>query len=676
MNKYEILPVKRIKNRQLFIMCFLFVWLVWSKRADAAAIQNGKTYALFINGISSDAAGTDAVNGVSGALKKNKLYNSDFIDDYVCYDTKTNPIPGSKFKSYIREAYSVSTSNDLCIFYYFGHTFNGMGLSTTFDTSSKIYDSVPFFTLAEELSKVNCGTMLVILDCCFSENFIEHGIMLLNEKERDKFVVLTSSLSDEESQFKKNEYSRFSKAMYSGLSTDNVSLYADMDHNQVVTAKELYDYLYVRMADDLLEVKGLWWKENVWEDQMPRLYPEDSEFPIYSNQELIDESGNEDQTIQNLSSEAVKIVSKIKSMPYIGGTLCRRSVLLSDEGYIRMDSLSLCGILGASYIDMDFDGENEILSVTYEPSDIMGGKENSLRLCVLEKNTEGWRQCAETEILSTDREENYTDVSSINEGSPCKRAATVFVRKYKGNVEVFFESYYEGVFATGQGWFLRGYHYNGSSFSQIEETKEMNWEGSPIYLLWSESEDNIALYFAAETAAMIKRYRALGFTSDIITTEVMSPDYIDKAYRMISIHTDCTTSWDVINAWYGEKNTPLDAFQFYIDDSSADVPENLEETYSVQEIDDEDDSTEYILPGAATEYLDDIIQCFDSDKAQLAINEIYARHGRVFITPQNDEYFRQKSWYQPDPEKTDEQILAELNDFETHNMDLLISKLQ
>lgn len=676
MNKYEILPVKRIKNRQLFIMCFLFVWLVWSKRADAAAIQNGKTYALFINGISSDAAGTDAVNGVSGALKKNQLYNSDFIDDYVCYDTKTNPIPGSKFKSYIREAYSVSTSNDLCIFYYFGHTFNGMGLSTTFDTSSKIYDSVPFFTLAEELSKVNCRTMLVILDCCFSENFIEHGIMLLNEKERDKFVVLTSSLSDEESQFKKNEYSRFSKAVYSGLSTDNVSLYADMDHNQVVTAKELYDYLYVQMADDLLEVKGLWWKENVWEDQMPRLYPGDSEFPIYSNQELIDESGNEDQTIQNLSSEAVKIVSKIKSMPYIGGTLCRQSVLLSDEGYIRLDNLTLGGILGASYIDMDFDGKNEILSVTYEPSDIMEGTENTLRLSVLKNIGKEWSLYAETEIVSTDWEGNYVDVSEIGEGSANNYTATVFIRKYKGNVEIFFESYCEGVFATGQSWLLRGYRYNGNSFSLIEETEGIEWGGSPIDLLWSGTDEMIENYFSTEDAAMIRRYRTLGFTADKITTEVMSSDYIDEAYRIISIHRDYTISQDIINAWYGEKNTPLDAFQFYIDDSSATVSEILEETYSGQEIDGEESSTEYILPEAATEYLDSIISYMDSDEAQLAINEIYARHGRVFVTPQNDEYFRQKSWYQPDPEKTDEQILAELNDFETYNMDLLISKLQ
>ena len=85
-------------------------------------------------------------------------------------------------------------------------------------------------------------------------------------------------------------------------------------------------------------------------------------------------------------------------------------------------------------------------------------------------------------------------------------------------------------------------------------------------------------------------------------------------------------------------------------------------------------SSEYILPESNTRYLDaSEVSSLGEEKLQRAINEIYARHGRVFTTPENDTYFRSKSWYQPVEGKTDEQIEAELNDFEKANVDLMNS---
>jgi len=49
-------------------------------------------------------------------------------------------------------------------------------------------------------------------------------------------------------------------------------------------------------------------------------------------------------------------------------------------------------------------------------------------------------------------------------------------------------------------------------------------------------------------------------------------------------------------------------------------------------------------------------------------NEIYARHGYVFSTPEYEEYFSQKSWYVPNPDFSE----SLLNDIEKANKDFLV----
>lgn len=55
---------------------------------------------------------------------------------------------------------------------------------------------------------------------------------------------------------------------------------------------------------------------------------------------------------------------------------------------------------------------------------------------------------------------------------------------------------------------------------------------------------------------------------------------------------------------------------------------------------------EYILPNSSTELLTDAqIAAVPKDQRQMAINEIYARHGRRFNNPDIQQYFDSKSWY-------------------------------
>ena len=96
--------------------------------------------------------------------------------------------------------------------------------------------------------------------------------------------------------------------------------------------------------------------------------------------------------------------------------------------------------------------------------------------------------------------------------------------------------------------------------------------------------------------------------------------------------------------------------------------------YENQEGEDRED--EYIFAQSDHEYLNeqDIIGK-SKETIQQAINEIYARHGRVFQKSDVAAYFASKSWYYPIQGKTDDQIVAEFNSYEKANVDFLAKYL-
>lgn len=83
------------------------------------------------------------------------------------------------------------------------------------------------------------------------------------------------------------------------------------------------------------------------------------------------------------------------------------------------------------------------------------------------------------------------------------------------------------------------------------------------------------------------------------------------------------------------------------------------------------DSAEYILPDSSTKYFTiDDVNWLKTDEIRLAINEIYARHGRMFKSEELQNYFNSKSWYNPSipADQFDDSVL---NDCERHNIQVL-----
>ena len=80
---------------------------------------------------------------------------------------------------------------------------------------------------------------------------------------------------------------------------------------------------------------------------------------------------------------------------------------------------------------------------------------------------------------------------------------------------------------------------------------------------------------------------------------------------------------------------------------------------------------EYFFPESNSRYLtDEEISVYSAEQLELAKNEIYARHGRIFVTQRIADYFNSTSWYQGtiDPETFDAQQGSVFNEYETANI--------
>ena len=83
---------------------------------------------------------------------------------------------------------------------------------------------------------------------------------------------------------------------------------------------------------------------------------------------------------------------------------------------------------------------------------------------------------------------------------------------------------------------------------------------------------------------------------------------------------------------------------------------------------------DYILPESGTRLLTPgDIQGLSKYDLALARNEIYARHGRKFQTPEYSQYFSSKSWYQINPNYNYSDDNSNLNDIERKNIMLIVN---
>lgn len=367
-------------------------------------------------------------------------------------------------------------------------------------------------------------------------------------------------------------------------------------------------------------------------------------------------------------SDAAQIAAKVKGLQYVGNQVYNLSLQRDENNYSALYPDMESGILAAYSMDFDGDGDEEIFSVSYDSS-AQDELEKVLHFLLLKKDGESWKITSDQEVVTLS---SYGEMITRNclDGRCVKEEDSVFFRKYNGTYEFFYEEYDVGIIADGQEWFFKGFRLEDGELKTIDETAELYFTGSPIDQLWEN--------FEGSYNSELEKFCSLGFSSPEVYFENMTADSNDCLYSVLRMVRDTSCSSEVINQWMSNGSREiLDGFTCTIEDQAEEIPENIEEfpinSHPISnQSSSEGDSSEYLIPDVASRYIsEEEITGFSLDDIQTAINEIFARHGRVFKSDEIAVYFQTKSWYQPDPSKTDDQISAEFNNYEKANEKML-----
>lgn len=209
------------------------------------------------------------------------------------------------------------------------------------------------------------------------------------------------------------------------------------------------------------------------------------------------------------------------------------------------------------------------------------------------------------------------------------------------------------------------------TFEEIEVTLPESWSGK---CLLSTGEDGVSFYQIKSRDLWTEE---LGYKNGGHLFSICSSD--DYSFKDLPAYQTLGTGDGGI--YYLEFPTDVQA---YTEDAEAygefmqmseDVPwitENIRligpnTSYLVDDVDDD-----YILPQSSTAYLSESdLAGMDSDMLQMAINEIYARHGRKFVMQSVQDYFNTKSWYVGTVDAEDFDVKV-MNEYESANIDLMV----
>lgn len=314
------------------------------------------------------------------------------------------------------------------------------------------------------------------------------------------------------------------------------------------------------------------------------------------------------------------------------------------------------GYLALDQLDLNWDGSEELLAIRVKQPD-ENTNQNNLIAEVYQYEGDKLKRVAQCTLAE--------DILTLNEAD----IEVFLVNTDNGIYLCCEENETANLLADGVEWNLRTFTYDGSDFIKQADTGIL---GS----IWEESD----LAEARDALNVIGLYPA-----ELVTTPI--PDQVDNLTRVMSIQRYLTDSLENLNYYkmnpeaemmqYGEtvfhsyqnenrENKSADQFVAYADHTDAEVSQKEQS----------DLSEDYIIPDSDSRYIteEDLTDLSDYE-ILLARNEIYARHGRMFVNEDLDQYFRSKSWYQPTvsgSDFTEEYAASVFNEFEAKNIDTIV----
>lgn len=236
---------------------------IWS---EASSSDKPTNYLLYINGFSNDSASYNTYSQLETILNTNMLFNANkVILNPIVYDCESTGISPQDFELELNNRLSSTTAKDVVFIYLAAH-----GNTDIIGLGDRIYH---YSNLLNLLANTNCGKFVLLLEPCRSGTIV-NWIEQLNDTDKKRFVVLTSSDTQTYGQYLKENYFLFGKALTGGLSKSGTYCNADWNNDQNITVKELADYVSVYMKNKLLERKQVLWFDFSagWDDQIPVYY--------------------------------------------------------------------------------------------------------------------------------------------------------------------------------------------------------------------------------------------------------------------------------------------------------------------------------------------------------------------------------------------------------------------
>lgn len=141
--------------------------------------------------------------------------------------------------SVTRQLFSQATEDDIVVFYFSGHGYNG-GLIA--------YDgSLSYTLLRKTLSQSKCRNKMIFADACFSGTFRTNGKThrVQSNKKSNVMLFLSSRGNETSSENRLIKQGLFTSCLAEGLKNS-----ADTNGDNIITARELYDYVNPRVVKE------------------------------------------------------------------------------------------------------------------------------------------------------------------------------------------------------------------------------------------------------------------------------------------------------------------------------------------------------------------------------------------------------------------------------------------
>ena len=387
------------------------------------------------------------------------------------------------------------------------------------------------------------------------------------------------------------------------------------------------------------------------------------------------------------SANAGQKAGKIEGLNYIGGKTYTLNLQYSKENSMTGEAVGETGVLAAVSRDFDYDGADEIFSVSYKDS-TNSPTGRAITFSILKETDGGWKTVSEQEMLYLDYQGNYREMSGMSGGTAFSEVS-VFLRRLDEQYQFFYEVYEESSVATGQSWNIQGFYLDGDELKKMETSTDIFYEGSPISELWdSKAAAESGEDWALENANIIDAYENLIFSDPNISFDHMTVDQNQGMYQVLrmkkgSLVSDEERSQWISGCYNGDEARSMKCYSYKINDLSNEIP-NIIQGYRTDVIFDEngtaessaadttDTTSEFIIPDSDSRYLSrEELSNMSLQQLNYAKNEIYARKGRVFQSPELQNYFGSKSWYHGSIAADDFKDSTMLNDYERANTELL-----